>query len=418
MKQKIFANSAMTLLAIVLTLSLTAQNASQWRGDNRRGIYSETGLTNFWPPEGPAMAWVNENVGNGFGSPSFSGERIYVTGEEDTTAYLYCLDLNGKQIWKTSFGKDWIKSFRGSRMSPTIHEGLIYVSSGIGNIACIDQKTGELKWMDESGSFHGILPMHGHSESPLVDGDLVFFTPGGAYANVVALDRFTGRTRWVCPGVGERPAYNSPLLVKAGETNLLLVFSAYHLMGIDAKTGKLLWTHEQTNTSPGDRKLGNGDTHSNTVWYENGFIYYIAGDGNGAVKLAVEDGGKSVRQVWCNSKVDNYMGGFILADGKIYSCSDSKKSLFCLNAETGEITDSLKCGCGTLISADKYLYYYTQRGEVNLIRPDKGKMERVSFFRVPKGSKEHFAHPVVYRGRLYIRHGNALMAYPVKKEGL
>ncbi len=62
------------------------------------------------------------------------------------------------------------------------------------------------------------------------------------------------------------------------------------------------------------------------------------------------------------------------------------------------------------------LYYYNQKGDINLINPDKEKMERVSFFRVPKGTKEHFSHPVIYRGILYIRHGKALMAYPLKHE--
>ena len=64
------------------------------------------------------------------------------------------------------------------------------------------------------------------------------------------------------------------------------------------------------------------------------------------------------------------------------------------------------------------LYYYNQQGDIHLINPDKGKMEIVSYFRVPKGTKQHFSHPVIERGILYIRHGKALMAYPIKKEGL
>lgn len=33
--------------------------------------------------------------------------------------------------------------------------------------------------------------------------------------------------------------------------------------------------------------------------------------------------------------------------------------------------------------------------------------------KIEKGSKEHFAHPVLTNGILYIRHGKALMAYKV-----
>jgi outer membrane protein assembly factor BamB len=418
--QKTFTFGHFLYLTLLLLLygNIGAQTVSQWRGADRRGIYRETSVQNFWPPEGLALAWTNEEIGNGFGSPSFQDDQIFICGEIDTTAYLFALNLKGKILWKTAFGKEWTRSFPGARMTPTIYQGLIYVSSGLGNLACIELKSGMLKWLVKREELHGVTPMHGHSESPVVEGDVVYFTPGGTDTNVVALNRLTGKIIWTCKGTGERPAYNSPLLIKSGERSILIVFSAYSLLGIDAKTGELLWVHEQVNTTVAERKPGNGDTHSNTVWFDDGFIYYIAGDGNGAVKLAIKDKGRAISQVWRNPTVDNYMGGFILAGEKIYTCSDSRKSLLCLDAKTGNITDSLKCGSGAVISDSKMLYYYNQKGDINLINPDKGKMEIVSFFRVPKGTKEHFAHPVIDHGNLYIRHGRALMAYPLKKQGL
>ena len=398
-----------------LQLAVLAQPVSEWRGAERRGVYREASLMNFWPPEGPAMAWANEGMGNGYGSPSFHEDKLYISGEIDETAYLFCLDQQGKEVWKTSFGKEWVKTFPGSRMTPTIHEGLIYVSSGNGNLACVEQSTGKLKWMVTREELHGEFPLHGYSESPLIDGDKVFFMPGGKDTNVVALNRLTGKIIWVCKGKSELPAYNSPLLIKFDERSVLVVFSAYCLLGIDAKTGELLWTHQQVNTPPDQRKPGYGDTHSNTVWYEDGAIYYIAGDGNGAVKLLLEDKGRSVKQVWRNPTIDNYMGGFIIKGEKIYTSSDSRKSLLCLDSKTGNIIDSLKCGTGALISDGKMLVYYTQKGDVQLIDPDKGRMDIKSFFKITKGSKEHFAHPVICRGVLYVRHGKALMAYNIVK---
>ncbi len=405
-------------LPLLLTLLLmyyisVSQSVSQWRGAERRGVYNEASLQNFWPPEGPVMAWANTEIGNGYGSPSFHENQIFICGEVDSTAYLFALDLGGKILWKTAFGKEWTKTFQGSRMTPTIHEGMIYVSSGIGNIACIELKTGKLIWIVNRTELHGVLPLHGHSESPLVEGDMVFFMPGGRDTNVVALNRLTGKIIWVCKGRGEKPAYNSPLLIKFVERSVLVVFSAYSLLGIDAKSGELLWVHEQVNTPLAERKPGNGDTHSNTVWYDAGFIYYFAGDGNGAVKLALENQGRTVRQIWRNPTVDNYMGGFIIQGEKIYSCSDNRKSLLCIDTKTGTILDSLKCGTGAIISDGKMLYYYNQKGEIQLINPDKGKMDIVSFFRVPKGTKEHFSHPVIDRGNLYIRHGKAFMAFTI-----
>ena len=40
--------------------------------------------------------------------------------------------------------------------------------------------------------------------------------------------------------------------------------------------------------------------------------------------------------------------------------------------------------------------------------------EHVSKLAVPEGTDEHWSHPTIANGRLYIRHGDALMAYDTK----
>jgi hypothetical protein len=51
---------------------------------------------------------------------------------------------------------------------------------------------------------------------------------------------------------------------------------------------------------------------------------------------------------------------------------------------------------------------------VNLIKGIGTKLEVVSKFKITKGEKEHFAHPVIANGVLYVRHGKVLMAYGIK----
>ena len=50
---------------------------------------------------------------------------------------------------------------------------------------------------------------------------------------------------------------------------------------------------------------------------------------------------------------------------------------------------------------------------MGLVQPSPEKCEVVSTFKVTQGDGPHWAHPVVSDGRLYIRHGNALMCYDV-----
>ena len=406
------------LLVLLLQFGFNskAQTIVQWRGSDRNGIYNEKNLLKSWPAEGPKLLWVNEGVGNGFGSESVTSDRIYITGEKDTIGYLSALDLKGNLIWKSDYGKEWVKTFPGSRSQPTVVGDLIYVCSGLGNLTCFDAKTGTKKWVIErQKDLHGKPTLHGHSESPLVDGDKVFVTPGGKDTNVVALNRFTGKILWVSKGKSERPAYNSPLLIKLPKRSIIVTLTAYNLLGLDAKTGELLWFHEQDNTPLTKREPGEGDTHANSAWFENGFIYYIAGDGNCAVKLSLSDDGKQIKQVWRNNTIDNYMGGFIKLGDKIYTCTSGRKDLKTIDANTGKVLDSLKVGVGSIIYADKMLYYYNQKGEVNLIKPTPEKLELVSTFKITKGMLEHFSHPVISNGVFYLRHGKALMAYNIKE---
>lgn len=402
---------------IFISAGLKAQTIAQFRGLNRDGVYPEKNLLTSWPAEGPALLWNSNDIGNGYGLPAITSDRVYITGEVDSTAWLFAFDRKGKLLWKSDFGKEWVASYQGSRSTPTVVGNLIYVCSGLGNLSCLNATDGSRKWsVNMLKDLNGRFTLFGHAESPLVVDDQVFLTPGGIDNNVVAFNRFTGKLNWTCNGRGEIPGYNSPIMIKLPTLNILVTFSAYNIMGIDAKTGNLIWFHEQVNTPLADRKPGMGDTHSNSAYYENGYIYYIAGDGNCGVKLKLSDDGKQITRIWQNTALDNFMGGFIKIDNRIYTGSDSRKMLVCADANTGLVLDSLKIGTGSTALADNMLYYYNQRGEMNLVKPGSTKPELISKFKITAGTKEHFSHPIINDGVLYIRHGKSLMAYDIRKK--
>jgi len=91
----------------------------------------------------------------------------------------------------------------------------------------------------------GTNNMFGYSESLLVNGDLVYCQPGGPVNNVMALNRFTGKTVWAQKAVEQLEAYNSPIVVKRGTRDLLLTFFEDCFLGLDGQTGELLWTNPQ-----------------------------------------------------------------------------------------------------------------------------------------------------------------------------
>ena len=393
-----------------------SEEVFEWRGINREGIYYEDGLLQSWPEAGPELVWEFEGVGNGYGSPVFTDDKMYILGELESQAYLFAFDRSGTLLWKSAFGQEWVKNYNGSRSTPTVVKDLLYVTTGLGRLACLDRHTGELKWkVDMVEDLHGTYPLFGFSESVIIEDERVFCTPGGADTNVVALNRFTGDIIWVSKGAGERPGYNSPQIIRLKDRNILINFTAYEMMGHDTKTGELLWMHQQDNVKPEDRKPGMGDTHSNTIIFEDGYIYYAEGDGNGGVKLKVADDGKSIEEVWRNPKFDSYMGGIVKLGDYLYGAGTAKPNFNSINATTGEIGQTLKIGSGAVIAASKMLYYYNFAGEVMLITSNPSNMEIVGKFKINKGENEHFAHPVINNGRLYVRHGNFIQAFNIKE---
>ena len=158
-------------IIILISAGLNAQTIAQFRGLNRDGVYPEKNLLTVWPNEGPALLWSNNDVGDGYGLPAITSDRVYITGEIDSTAWLFAFDRKGKLLWKSDFGKEWVKTFPGSRSTPTVAGNLLYVCSGLGNITCFNAVDGSRKWsVNMLKDLNGRYIMPGHAESPLVHG--------------------------------------------------------------------------------------------------------------------------------------------------------------------------------------------------------------------------------------------------------
>lgn len=378
----------------------------QWRGENRDGKYNEKDLLKTWPEGGPSLLWFNEDLGDGYGSPIITDSTIYILASRDSIALVAALDLKGKVKWQKDFGFEWHKNYPGTRSTPTLIDDLLYVTSGTGDISCMKSENGEILWSKSMpNDFHGRTPHFGYAQSLLINDSIVYAMPGGADTNIVALNRFNGDIIWISKANGEKPAYNSPKMIEINGMQILVTYSVETFMGIDAKTGKLLWKETFTSEYP---------DHANTILFEDRAIYTAAPIGHGVLKYILSDDGLSITKVWCDTIVSNYFGGMIKLADKLYiGAGGRSKNLLTLNANTGEIIDSLETGSGSIIYADSMLYTYAHKtGKVCLVDPESFEIK--GSLQVEKGTKEHFSHPVIKNGVLYIRHGNTLLAYDIK----
>lgn len=399
------------LLTLLLLSGLLTTGFSQlpthWRGPTGNGIYSESGLMTSWPVDGPEVLWAYEQLGIGHSSPVVSQGFLYTSGMVGETGMLFKFDLEGNLIWKKPYGPEFNSSYTGPRGAPVVVGDHIYLESGTGELYCLTAGDGSIIWKkDLFKDFDGKNITWGVNETPLVDGDIIYATPGGKNNNVVALDRHSGDMIWSSKGKGELSAYCSPLMILHNGRKILVTHTASHLIGLDAGSGDLLWAQKQPN------EYG---VHANTPVYYKGVIFYFSGYGQGGGSLVLSMDGSSITQSWFSKKLDSRMGGAVLVDGYIYMSGDYAREWRCVEWETGkEMYASSELGKGVVIYADGMLYCYTDRGELALVKADPSGFKVISKTKVMKGSEQHWAHPMIHEGVLYVRHGSAIIAYKVK----
>src|SRR5450631_82863 len=137
--------SSIVLISCLLQTTI-GQKISEWRPENRTGVSAETGLLKSWPEAGPSMLWFNQELPAGFSEVTFSKDLIFLTGCKDKNDFLVALDTLGKIKWQTPYGRSWNQSYPDSRCTPTVEGDRVYVSSGSGDLACIDANKGSIIW--------------------------------------------------------------------------------------------------------------------------------------------------------------------------------------------------------------------------------------------------------------------------------
>ena len=385
--------------------TLPAQDV-EWRFD-RTGIYKETGLLKSWPANGPELLWHFDGLGLGYSSVSVSSGKIYITGMTDDTGYLYVLDLKGNLLNKKEYGKEWTVSYNGARGTVIPNDGLLYIVSGLGEVFCFNESGLDLVWKKSMPDFGGEPPRHGTNESPLIVGEKLIFTPGGKEHNIVALNKKTGALIWSSKAKGDVSSYCCPIYLDDQQIPQIVTITGHHVVGIDISNGNMLWSVPFTNRF---------FEHPNTPVYGDGMLLCTSSYGVGSVMLRLIDGGRNVEQVWNSVDLDSRTGHMVKIGNYAYGSGDyGKGSWYCVDWKTGkQLYKDKSIATGAIISADNMLYCYSEKGEMALVKATSEKFDVVSKFPITLGTEQHWAHPVIYKGVLYVRHGNTLMAYDIK----
>lgn len=414
----------MSLIGILSFQTIQAQ-AEDWptfRGVGRTAVSAESGLLDSWPSEGPKLLWTAKGAGNGYASPAVVAGRVYTLGDHDNGQFLSCFDGNtGKLVWENKIGDAWNghprnPTWNGARATPTVDGDRVYVVDGNGVVVCSSTSDGKVVWQKSlTKEFEGKkADSWGYSESPTIDGPLLICTPGGSKATVVALDKATGETRWTCARPNDEGAGHSSVVISyVGGRKIYVQNTAGGPMGIDAKSGQLLWTYA----------IKKPTAFIPSPIVKDDYVLSVAGYNTGGAliqQVAGPDGNVSVKEVYgLNKDLDNKHGGVILIGNDLYAGFSDANQIYCHDLVTGAKKWRERGsgqGSTSVIAADGKLFIHYSDGVVGLAKASPEGFNEVSSFKAP-GNRDFpsWAHLVVANGKLFVRDGDLISCYDIKK---
>jgi len=426
------------LSTVILSAALFALAADwpQWRGPNRDGISKETGLLQQWPEGGPKLVWQVSDLGDGYSTPAVVGDRIYLLGSKGMDEEsVYCLSAgDGKTLWKSRLGNVGLNQnalYPGARSTPTVDGDRVYAMSSDGDLACLEKSSGKIVWhKNVRQEFGGKTGWWAYAESPLIDGDVLVCTPGGADAAIVALKKSTGELIWkyASPAPDEEAGYSSAIVVRTEGVKQYVQLLNKGLVGLDAKTGQELWRY--TGIIKDFPNIPTPVSAKDIVYGAT------AKGGGGFVRLKRTGSGVEAAEVYAGAKLPTAIGGSVEVNGYLYGTGSG--ALMCVEVPSGEVKWQAKgVGVGSLCYADGRLYVHSENvpGEVALVEATPEEYRERGRFTPPNGPRNRlvevanidqnakakkisegrtWAYPVVANGRLYIRDWNCLWCYDVK----
>jgi outer membrane protein assembly factor BamB len=407
-KLKCFVITIVFALGISVSLANAADDAAEWpcwQGPNHDGKSPDTGLLKEWPADGPELLWQVNSIGNGFSTVTVSGGQIYTSGDVDDKLMLFVFDMNGKFKFKVPVDKAFTRSHPGSRSTPTVDSGKVYILSGNGVFSCFDAKTGKQNWSNDLRSFGGRPGGWGYAESVLIYNDLAIVKPGGDNC-IMAFNKTTGETVWQSKGFKAGPEYSSCVPITHDGVPMIATGTRAGVVGVSAKTGDFLWK--------------NGWSTNNTAncpdpVYADGYVFWANGYGKGGICLKLNSNYDKVsaQEAWTTRDMDCHHGGYIVHEGHIYGNHNGGWS--CLELRTGKQKWYERAvGKGSLCFADGMLYLFGENGGRAALATCSPDGMEVKGTVTVKGSGPSWAHPVVICGRLYLRYDENLYCFDVR----
>ena len=383
---------------------------TRWRGPSGQGLVRTGKYTDKWSGT-ERVKWKVPVPGRGHSSPIVWGDYIFLTtarADGEKMSMLAFRRSDGKQLWETFAPSEGIELIypKNSHASATpVTDGkLVYASFGTHGLVAVDFN-GKVVWHTPVGQLNNY---HGSAGSPVLYKDRIYIYQDHrgsptTKSFVAAYDKSTGKQVWKTDRF-ESTGWGTPVMIRAGNRDELVVSSQRKVYAYDPATGKELWSV-------------NGLTFEviPTPVVAEGLV--ICSSGRQGPTIAIRPGGNgdvtSTHVAWVSPKGAPFVPSGVALDGILYLVNDLQSVLTAHDVKTGEVLYQGRLGepkkegfSASAIAVDGKVFFTNDDGETFVLQA--GREFKLSH--VNQLGEQTLASPALVDGRWYFRTASSLLA--------
>jgi outer membrane protein assembly factor BamB len=404
------------VLLVVPGIGLAA-DWPQFRGPERDGISSETGLLRSFPDGGPEVAWSTP-VGPGYSAAAIYGGKVYFNDYDEATSEFLVRKLNlddGKELWRFREERRIRPNHGITRAVPATDGKYVFTLDPKATLHALDAETGKELWRkDFVQEYQSKIPPWYNGQCPLIEKNRVLVAPVGPTALVVALDKATGKELWRTPNPeGWQLSHASLMPAKIGGVDQYLFSVLQGTVGVSAADGKLLWHYPfkyNISVSPSPLQVDAERVYVTAAYDSGGAMFRVKREGE---TFSAETVFVHAPDEW-NSEVQTP----ILYKGHMFGVGKKNRGLFtCLDLDGKPIWNSdgkAYFGLGSFILADgMFIALEGKTGMLRLIEANTTGYRELASAQVLSGP-DVWGPPALADGMLVVRDLSKMVALKLK----
>lgn len=396
-----------------------------YRGPAGNGV-TTADFGKAWEAQGPKQAWKSPAT-EGFSSITVSGNvaTTLVTRDHEGSRTEHCVAFDaatGKELWAQPLqlakydgggdaGTGDNKGGDGPRTTPTHDAGKVYVYGSNLDLHCFDAKSGKKVWSKDVAKEYGGKNIRWQNAiSPLIEGNLVVVSGGGADAAFLAFDKTSGALKW--KSGSETITHATPTAAVIHGTRQIIFFVKSGLVAVSPQDGKELWRQAYR---------FNISTAASPIVFED-IVYCSAGYdvGAGAYKIEKKGSAWSSTELWRKegNELANHWSTPVCKDGYLYGMFQFKNygsgPVKCVDIRTGETRWSKEgFGPGNVILSGDRVLALSDKGELVLFSAKPDAYTELARADVLDG--KCWSTPTLAGGKIFARSTKEAAAFLVTK---